>query len=167
MIERSPVSTFEGQKVYDLSDLQPIPAGNGQFGLDIEDLSTALRQVPRFGIVTLPSLEQADEEPSNFVLLGGKLAISGAAHTVQVQGENVHLAPKEFSLLTLFARNVGIMLPHNRITREVWGVEYLQNHSNTTRVHMGTMRRKLGPEVGPHFITVRGMGYKLIEELPD
>src|SRR5579875_4087943 len=50
----------------------------------------------------LPVDEEADER-----IAIGDFVIDTAAHTVAVRGQNLHLTPKEFDLLLLFARSPG------------------------------------------------------------
>ncbi|HEU4634531.1 MAG TPA: response regulator transcription factor [Edaphobacter sp.] len=51
----------------------------------------------------------------------GDFVIDADAHTVSVRGESLHLTPKEFDLLLLFARYPGRVLTHKVLLRAVWG----------------------------------------------
>lgn len=54
----------------------------------------------------------------------GDLTIDTASHTVQVAGEDVALAPKEFDLLVFLASNKGIALSREKILQKVWNYDY-------------------------------------------
>ena len=52
-------------------------------------------------------LRRAPERAADAAIEAGDFVVDPAAHTVQVEGRAVHLTPKEFDLLLLFARNAG------------------------------------------------------------
>ena len=47
--------------------------------------------------------------------------IDSERHSATVRGQVTHLTPKEFDLLTFFARNPGRVLTHKVLLRSVWG----------------------------------------------
>jgi two-component system KDP operon response regulator KdpE len=51
----------------------------------------------------------------------GDFMIDQEAHTAAVRGEAVHLTPKEFDLLLLFASSPGRVLTHKVLLRAIWG----------------------------------------------
>ena len=79
-------------------------------------------------------------------------------HTVEANGENVVLTPKEFDLLYYLMINPEIVLSRDRIMNEVWGFDF-EGESRTVDVHIRTLRMKLG-QSGDRIQTVRGLGYK-------
>ena len=36
----------------------------------------------------------------------------------------IHLSPKEFDLLAFMMKNADVLLPHGKLLRSVWGLEY-------------------------------------------
>jgi len=83
-------------------------------------------------------------------------------HTVKVDGKNVHLTPKEFSLLCLLIRRRGQVLTRDYLVEQVWGYEYVGT-TRTVDMHIARLRRKL--ELNPgQLITLKSVGYKLAEE---
>ncbi len=98
------------------------------------------------------------------VTLGG-LTVDLDAHTVTKQGEPVRLTPTEFSLLSLFMRNIGRVLTHAYILEQVWGPKYAEE-SQYTRVYVGQLRKKLedDPNAPQLFITESGIGYRCAAE---
>lgn len=97
----------------------------------------------------------ATEEPEQTRLEVGDFVIDSDAHTVSVRGQALHLTPKEFDLLLLFARSPGRVLTHKLVLRAIWGPagddqpEYL-------RVLIAGLRKKIE----------RGEGQKYIQSEP-
>ena len=93
----------------------------------------------------------------------GEVEIDLARRTVQKGGAPLHLTPIEFRLLNLMISNVGRVLTHRQILREVWGPAYVE-HEHYVRVHMGHLRQKLedDPAQPAHLITETAVGYRLV-----
>jgi two-component system KDP operon response regulator KdpE len=93
----------------------------------------------------------------------GGLLLDYAARRATVDGVEVRLTRKEFDLLRLLARNVGKVLTHDTLLREVWGARHAAE-THYLRVHIGHLRQKLADDPGaPRFIvTEPGVGYRLI-----
>jgi two-component system KDP operon response regulator KdpE len=96
------------------------------------------------------------------VFIFGDVKIDLSARVVTRAGEEVHLTPIEYRLLTTFAANAGRVLTHRHLLKEVWGPVHTQS-AHYLRVHMGHLRRKLeeDPAQPRHFITETGIGYRL------
>ncbi len=102
------------------------------------------------------------EEP---VFEAGGLRIDLAGRAVSRDGHEIHLTPKEFDLLRVLVRDRGKLVTHRALLREVWGVGY-QEDTQTLRVHIANLRRKIEPEAGaPRLIrTDPGVGYRFALE---
>lgn len=93
----------------------------------------------------------SDSEPLETHIEIGDFIIDTDAHTVSVRGQAVHLTPKEFDLLLLFARSPGRALTHKVLLRSIWGPagaeqpEYL-------RVLIAGLRKKIERGEGPKYI---------------
>ena len=91
------------------------------------------------------------EEPEQTRFEIGDFAIDADAHTVSVRGQALHLTPKEFNLLLLFARSPGRVLTHKVLLRAIWGPagddqpEYL-------RVLIAGLRKKIETGEGQKYI---------------
>ena len=92
----------------------------------------------------------------------GPLRIDLPEHRVTCAGEPVHLTPKEFELLTLFARHAGRVLTHRQILTEVWGPAHSAD-TQYLRVFIGQLRQKLEatPSEPRLILTEPGVGYRL------
>ncbi|GAB6043882.1 response regulator [Endothiovibrio diazotrophicus] len=108
------------------------------------------------------SLRTHGDEPVPPVHRCGALSVDLADRRVILDGDEVHLTRKEFSLLGLLIRNPGKVLTHQQILREVWGEAY-STETHYLRVLMGQLRQKLGDSPShPRFIaTEQGIGYRL------
>ncbi|WP_017792227.1 response regulator transcription factor [Leucobacter salsicius] len=77
---------------------------------------------------------------------------------VLVDGAPVDLTPKEFDVLAVLARYPGVVVPRDRIIREVWGTDWT-GFNRSLEVHVASIRRKM--ERDWLIATVRGVGYRL------
>jgi two-component system, OmpR family, copper resistance phosphate regulon response regulator CusR len=83
---------------------------------------------------------------------------------VQRGGKRLDLTPKEFALLTLFARHAGETLSRSFIASHIWEINY-DSETNVVDVHIGRLRVKLDGQNTPKLLhTVRGMGYTLRDD---
>ena len=73
----------------------------------------------------------------------GELHVDFAAGTASLAGRELHLTPMEYKLLCLLARNVGRVLTHQFILREVWDTTSKSDLASL-RVIMGTLRKNRG-----------------------
>lgn len=113
------------------------------------------------------ALRRLTAEPSaaGSVFENGELSIDFAAGCAYVSGKEVHLTPIEYKLLCLLARNVGKVLTHNFILKEVWGVgSTLPGDTPSLRVFMATLRKKIEPvPAQPQYIQTHvGIGYRML-----
>lgn len=81
----------------------------------------------------------------------GDFVVDQAAHTATVRGNPVHLTPKEFDLLLLFARTPGRVLTHKVLLRAIWGAAG-EDQPEYLRVLVGALRKKIEPSEGPKYI---------------
>ena len=93
----------------------------------------------------------------------GALRIDLERSLVTVDGEPVHLTPREFKILRLLGQNEGKLLTHRTILREVWGPAY-GDESNYLHVYLSQLRRKIEPDpASPRYLlTEAGAGYRLV-----
>ena len=93
----------------------------------------------------------------------GQLRIDYAKRCAYLCGEEMRLTPIEYKLLCLLARNVGKVLTHSYITKEIWGSSW-DNDIASLRVFMATLRKKLekGPDAPQYIQTHIGVGYRMI-----
>ncbi|PFG40398.1 DNA-binding response OmpR family regulator [Georgenia soli] len=101
-------------------------------------------------------------EPSTVettVLAHGDLSLDLRSRRVTVEGKEVDLSAREFSLLETFMTHPGQVLSREQLLSRVWGYDF-DPGSNVVDVYVRYLRRKIG---AAHVETVRGMGYRLVD----
>ncbi len=102
---------------------------------------------------------------SNEVLRGGPIELDIDAHVTRVAGTQVELRPKEFELLESLMRRKNRLAARHTLIDEVWGPSYFGD-TKTLDVHIKRLREKLERDSSKpkHIVTVRGLGYKFVDE---
>lgn len=93
------------------------------------------------------------------------LTVDLGKHTVTVGEQEIHFTQNEFKILALLGRYAGKVLTYDFIIDEIWG-PYAVNGSQTLRVNMANIRKKLGenPAEPRYILTELGVGYRILEE---
>jgi two-component system KDP operon response regulator KdpE len=101
--------------------------------------------------------------PPGGVFRFGDVEVDTEARSVKRKGQDVHLTPVEFRLLSVLIANAGKVLTHRHILREVWGPAGVEHH-HYVRVYMGHLRQKLedDPAQPRHLLTETAVGYRLV-----
>ncbi len=124
----------------------------------VEELLARLR-------TTFRRIRYEQENPGRPTTLfeNGGLTIDYSAGCAYLDGHEVHLTPTEYKLLCLLARNVGKVLTHNVILKEVWGSP-APSDTPSLRVFMATLRKKIEPPgaSGKCIQTHVGVGYRML-----
>jgi len=95
----------------------------------------------------------------------GEVEVDRQARLVRRGGVEVHLTPIEYRLLTVLIANVGRVMTHRQLLKEVWGPAHAeQNHY--LRIYMGHLRQKLerDPAQPEHLLTETAVGYRLLRD---
>lgn len=95
------------------------------------------------------------EEPTT--LRAGSVSLDVRTRRATVEGREVDLTAREYSLLETFLRHPDQVLSREQLLSMVWGYDF-DPGSNVVGVYVRYLRRKLGDDVVE---TVRGMGYRL------
>lgn len=83
-------------------------------------------------------------------------------HQFMVDGKQVHLTPKEFSLMVALIKEPGVVQTRDDLLNEIWGYDF-DGQTNTVDVYIRALRNKLG-KYRDLIKTVRGIGYVLGDE---
>jgi two-component system, OmpR family, KDP operon response regulator KdpE len=104
-------------------------------------------------------------EEGDAVVRVGELEIDLADRAVRRDGEQLHLTPIEFDLLSKLAEHPGRLVTHRQLLQEVWGPGY-EDETQYLRVHFAHVRAKIEPDPSnPRYvITEPGIGYRLSGE---
>jgi two-component system KDP operon response regulator KdpE len=83
------------------------------------------------------------------------------SRSVQVQGREVRLTPKEYDLLVYFLRHPTKVLTHRTLLAAVWGGDYV-GQTEYLHVFIGHLRKKIEPDpAAPRYIvTEPWIGYR-------
>src|SRR5947207_3443765 len=104
-------------------------------------------------------------QPTPERLQVGDLSLDCIRRRVTRAGENVELAPKEFSILEYLMRNSGRALSRTMSVEHVWDMDY-DGLTNIVDGYIRHLRSKIDDKWPQKLIqTVRGIGYML--DLPD
>lgn len=97
------------------------------------------------------------------VFINGGLKIDYSAGCVYTDEKEIHLTPIEYKLLCLLAKNVGKVLTHNYILKEVWANAF-ESDTPSLRVFMATLRKKIEKDTAnPVYIQTHiGIGYRMM-----
>ena len=108
----------------------------------------------------LATMQNTDSASTQFI--NGNLRIDFEAQDVFCDGEKIHVTATEYRLLKLLAQNAGKVLTYATIVREIWGGS-IESDIVSLRVHMATLRRKLGDTARPDPLiqTHVGIGYSM------
>ncbi|MBI4655957.1 MAG: response regulator transcription factor [Elusimicrobia bacterium] len=89
------------------------------------------------------------------------ITIDPSGRAVKIQGKTINLTRKEFDLLVILMTKEGKVLSIPYLLETVWGYDPADyNDPHTIEVHMSSLRKKLGPRIAKHFISLTGHGYK-------
>lgn len=97
-------------------------------------------------------LRKAARQPEEVAQVSvGDFEIDSDQHSVRVRQEGVHLTPKEFALLLVFARNPGRVLTHKTLLKAVWGAAG-ESQPDYLRVLVAQLRKKVETTAEPRYI---------------
>ena len=91
-----------------------------------------------------------------------QLRVDLAHRRVTLANQDIALTPTEYEILRLLAQNIGKVLTHHQLLRQVWGTAYGEE-LHLLRVNISNLRRKIEPDpTRPRYImTEAGVGYRL------
>lgn len=120
---------------------------------DVRELVARIEAVTRRS--RLLPLESADELSTGI----DGVRFDLVSRQVLVDDVAVELTRKEFDIAVMLARYPGVVVPRERMIREVWNTDWYA-FGRSLEVHIGSIRRKLGQRVVIE--AVRGVGYRLV-----
>jgi len=109
------------------------------------------------------NLRRTEKVEESSVFINGALKVDLVKHLVLKNETEVKLTLTEYQLLTLFIKNMGKVLTHNFILKEIWGSAYSEQ-TQYLRVFIGQLRKKIETDpAAPEFIkTESGVGYRMV-----
>jgi DNA-binding response OmpR family regulator len=109
--------------------------------------------------------DMSKNEKSSQAIKVGNIEIDIGKYEAKVNDKQINLRPREFELLYALCENKGNLMSREQIFDEIWGYTFIGN-SKTLDVHIQRIREKIekNPKDPKKLITVRGVGYKLVED---
>jgi two-component system KDP operon response regulator KdpE len=94
----------------------------------------------------------------------GELKVDFASRAVFIKDQEIHLTATEYALLRILAMNLGKVVTHSQLLKEVWGPTSDDN-SHYLRIYMRQLRKKIeqDPSMPKLLINEPGIGYRLLE----
>ena len=109
------------------------------------------------------SLLRRDSGQTGSVIEIGPLKVDTSRHIAKRGERALELTSKEFTLLRYFMSKPGQVISQSELLDHVWD-EHADPVTNTVRVTVGTLRRKISVDDEIDLIeTVVGSGYRLLE----
>lgn len=96
-------------------------------------------------------------------LIVGDVSIDTQRREVLRHGAAVEMTPNEFRVLSMLARNAGILVTTDTLAQEIWGPEYPAANRHYLRTYVAALRQKLeaNPANPTLLLTEPGVGYRL------
>ncbi|MDO5390699.1 MAG: response regulator transcription factor [Eubacteriales bacterium] len=90
------------------------------------------------------------------------IRINTQNNCIYVNGIEISLTEKEYSILLLFMKNPGKIFSVQNLYESVWEVPYLYSSGNTVMVHIRRLRKKIeeDPQNPKLIVSVWGKGYR-------
>ena len=121
---------------------------------DVQELTLRIRSI-------LKRVADQSEEASSRIL-SGKLVLDEEDHSISIGGEKVDFTLTEFKLLHYFLKRKGRVQTRDNLLLGVWKFD-TEVETRTVDVHIRRVRKKI-EHSGLEIETIRGVGYRLIEQ---
>lgn len=113
----------------------------------------------------LRALNRRPPETVNTVLTVADLRLDTSSHRVWRGDDEIELRNKELRILELLMRRPGQVMTRTMIAEQVWDYDF-DLVTNVIDVHIRALREKIdAPYPVKRIVTVRGLGYKLVDDL--
>jgi len=101
-------------------------------------------------------------EASSQIVNADVYVVDFSNHVITRDGEAITLTPKEFELAGYLFRNIGELVPRDKLLRELWGYGP-QINTRTIDIHISRLRKKLQftRETGWILTSIYDRGYRL------
>jgi two-component system OmpR family response regulator len=96
------------------------------------------------------------------VLRCGPIYLDTENHLVSIHDEEIPLSPTEFRLLSYLMEHKNKVLTKNSILDSVWGMGFLET-AGVLDTFISYLRKKLHRDGFEGIVTVRGVGYKIVD----
>lgn len=150
-----PVIIISGRKISEEDILAGYNRGADDYILKPFSFPVLLAKVK----AVMKRYEGVSEKTEKIKKLG--MVIDPSGRTVTIKNSVINLTRKEFDLLMALITEEGRLLGIPHLLETVWGYDPASyNDPHTVGVHVSSLRKKLGAEIGAHITSVTGHGYK-------
>ena len=91
----------------------------------------------------------------------GKICVNPATLTVTVEGKEVILPPKEYSILKYLLEHKGVLVERETLLTRIWGYDY-EGNERVVDNRIKNLRKELG-DAGKQIRTIITKGYRMEE----
>jgi len=96
------------------------------------------------------------------VITVGPVVLDSARRELSVHGQQIRIPRREFDIAELLMRDVGRVVPRQRLVRELWGTV---RDTKSLDVQVGRLRARLTAVEGRRrIVTVRGVGFRFLAD---
>lgn len=131
------------------------------FDLGIDDYLTKPFS-PKELIARIKAITNRTSKPKQEIYKYDTLEINYSAHTLKIDGKVITITPKEFEVLTFLIENKDNAISREQLLSKLWGYDFFGD-DRTIDTHIKMLRSNLG-KYRDNIQTVRGIGYKYVEE---
>ncbi|NUM61491.1 MAG: response regulator [Ignavibacteriaceae bacterium] len=108
------------------------------------------------------NIRRTQQSADGAIFTNGNLIVDFSSRVVKKENKEVELTNTEYLLLALLAKNIGKVLTHNYLLKQIWGPSSTEN-TQYLRVFIGQLRKKIEddyskPEI---IVTESGVGYRM------
>ena len=131
-----------------------------RFDLEIDDYLTKPFS-PKELIARIKAIYNRSNQNLPNIYKLNTLELNFSAHTLKIDNKLINVTPKEFEILTYLIKNKEIAISREQLLSRLWGYDYFGD-DRTIDTHIKMLCNNLG-KYRKHIITVRGTGYKFVE----
>lgn len=102
--------------------------------------------------------DKKDGENAKQIVLPN-LTVNLTTYTINYQGKEMELPPKEFELMAFFVQNSNQVFTRDQLLDKIWGFDFMGD-TRTVDVHIKRLREKFPEDETWAIKTVWGVGYK-------
>lgn len=115
--------------------------------------------------VALRHRDKIEVSKTDSIIAVSELSMDFSKRLVYLRGEELHLTPLEYSLLSFLFKNIGRVVTTKSLLSELYGVVN-NNNTQALRALMAGLRRKIesNPATPRYILTEIGVGYRLVDE---
>lgn len=141
-LEQMPILVLSGHATR-MEEIQTLNAGADQY-LPIDKPLDTERCLANAMAIMRRHLSPDPQSCASTLITGNGLKINLKLRKAYLNGENLHLTPKQFALLSTLVGHMGEVVTKEELYQAAWANEYDINSDDVLKYHINQLRRKLG-----------------------